>query len=58
MITVFQAHVSHIGRTYSVGENARRVRAITAVFLRNRDNKLLISTKNGVLIELISYMVK
>jgi hypothetical protein len=38
VITSFWAHILPMGSAHIVGKNPRRVRAIAAVFLRNRQN--------------------
>jgi hypothetical protein len=58
MITSVQARILSISRAYSVNKNFRRIRAITAVIHRNKDNNFLISIGNDIIIELLSHVKK
>jgi hypothetical protein len=58
MITSVQARILSISRAYSVNKNFRRIRAITAVIHRNKDNNFLISIGNDIIIELLSHVIK
>ncbi len=58
MITSVQAHIFLKSRAYSVDKNSRRIRAITALIRRNKDNKFLISIGNDIIIGLLADVTK
>ncbi len=58
MITSVQAHSLCINRAFSIDKNATRVRAITAVVGRKKDNNFLISIDNDIIIGVLSHVTK